>query len=85
MSSDLTYKVDHIPEDSNKRTGLFMDVEYITIHSTGNPNSTAAVERNWLTNPDNNNSTAFHIVVDEDEAIEVFPLDEVAWHAGDTG
>lgn len=83
MSSDLTYKVDHIPEDSNKRTGLFMDVEYITIHSTGNPNSTAAVERNWLTNPDNNNSTAFHIVVDEDEAIEVFPLDEVAWHAGD--
>jgi N-acetylmuramoyl-L-alanine amidase CwlA len=55
----------------------------ITIHNTGNPSSTARNERNWLTNPSNNRQASFHIVIDEKEAIECLPLNEVAWHAGD--
>jgi N-acetylmuramoyl-L-alanine amidase CwlA len=55
----------------------------ITIHNTGNPTSTARNERNWLTNPSNDRQASFHIVVDEKEAIECIPLNEVAWHAGD--
>jgi N-acetylmuramoyl-L-alanine amidase len=55
----------------------------ITIHSTGNPRSTARNERAWLTNPSNNRQASWHIVVDEKEAIEAIPLNEVAWHAGD--
>ncbi|MGG4552622.1 N-acetylmuramoyl-L-alanine amidase [Paenibacillus humicus] len=55
----------------------------ITIHNTGNPSSTAAGERNWLTNPTNNRQASYHIVVDEREAIECLPLNESAWHAGD--
>src|SRR5690554_5620733 len=55
----------------------------ITIHNTGNPTSTARNERGWLTNPANDRTASFHIVVDEREAIECIPLNETAWHAGD--
>ena len=60
-----------------------MTPKYLTIHSTGNPSSTAKNERAWLTNPTNDRTASYHIVVDEKEAIEVLPLNEVAWHAGD--
>lgn len=62
-----------------------MDWEYVTIHNTGNPDSTARNERDWLTNPSNNRVASYHIVVDAKEAIECIPFDEVAWHAGDGG
>lgn len=55
----------------------------ITIHNTGNINSSARGERSWLTSPSNSRQASFHIVVDEKEAIECIPLNEVAWHAGD--
>jgi N-acetylmuramoyl-L-alanine amidase len=54
----------------------------ITIHSTGNPSSTAKNEREWLTNPSNTRIASWHICIDEREAIEAIPLDEVAFHAG---
>jgi len=60
-----------------------MHPETITIHNTGNPKSTARNERGWLTNPANNRTASFHIVIDEREAIECIPLNENAWHAGD--
>jgi N-acetylmuramoyl-L-alanine amidase len=81
----MNYVVDHIPKSTphNRRNGWVMKPEYITIHSTGNPQSTAKNERGWLTNPSNTRQASFHIVVDEREAIECIPLNEVAWHAGD--
>lgn len=60
-----------------------MSPQYITVHSTGNPKSTASNERNWLSNPGNKATASWHIVVDGKEAIEAIPLNEVAWHAGD--
>lgn len=77
------YIVNHIPIDNYKRPNLKMDAEYLTIHSTANPNSTAQNERDWLTNKTNTRQASFHIVVDENTAIECIPFDEVAWHAGD--
>lgn len=83
------YIVDHIPETINgiknrKRPALPMDWETITVHNTGNPRSTARDERNWLTNSLNaNNSTGYHLVVDESEVIECIPTWENAYHAGD--
>jgi len=62
-----------------------MSPQYITIHSTGNPKSTARNERAWLTNPANKVTASWHICVDEKEAVEAIPLNEVAWHAGDGG
>ncbi len=81
----MNYRVDHIPKNTAKdrRPGLAMQATTITIHNTGNPSSTAANERGWLTNPSNDRTASFHIVVDEREAIECIPLNENAWHAGD--
>ena len=81
----MNYIIDHIPRTTpcNRRPGLSMSPQYITIHSTGNPSSTARNERAWLTNPSNKVTASWHIVVDEKEAIEAIPLTEVAWHAGD--
>src|SRR5690554_2123651 len=81
----MEYIVDHIPKgtSNNRRPGLAMAPTTITIHNTSNPRSTARNERAWLTNPANDRIASFHIVVDENEAIECIPLNEVAWHAGD--
>ena len=81
----MRYLIDHIPRNTpyGRRPGIAMQPEYITIHSTGNEKSTARNERDWLVNPKNTRKASWHICVDENEAIEAIPLDEVAWHAGD--
>jgi N-acetylmuramoyl-L-alanine amidase len=81
----VPYRRDHIPTQTphNRRPGVFMTPQYLTIHSTGNPSSLPQGERAWLTNPSNERTASFHIVVDAKEAIECIPLNEVAWHAGD--
>lgn len=83
----MNYIIDHIPPSTphNRRPGLAMVPQYITIHSTGNPKSTARNERAWLTNPSNKVTASWHICVDEKEAVEAISLNEVAWHAGDGG
>lgn len=78
----MIYKIQHIPINKDKRPGIKIVPEYITIHSTGNPKSTAENERNWLINPDNNRVASWHIVVDEKEIIEAIPLNELAYHSG---
>lgn len=78
----MNYIKDHIPISKDKRPAIKMKPTTITIHSTGNPNSTARNERGWLTNPSNTRTASWHIVVDEKEAIEAIPLDEIAYHAG---
>lgn len=82
---NYTYRKDHIPRGTahNRRPGLALTATTITIHNNANPTSTAANERAWLTNPSNKRTASYHIVVDAKEAIEVLPLNEVAWHAGD--
>lgn len=79
------YKKDYIPKTTpyNRRPGLLLEPTTITIHNTGNPSSNAQNERGWLTNSSNTRTASFHIVIDEKEAIEVIPLNEVGWHAGD--
>lgn len=78
----MIYRIQHIPINRDKRPGNKIVPEYITIHSTANPKSTAQNERNWLTNPSNHRIASWHIVVDEKEAIEAIPLTELAYHAG---
>lgn len=82
---NTSYRVDHIPKSTshNRRPGTRLEASTITIHNTGNPSSTARNERAWLTNSLNTRTASFHIVIDDKEAIEVIPLNEVAWHAGD--
>ncbi|MGG4398190.1 N-acetylmuramoyl-L-alanine amidase [Paenibacillus thiaminolyticus] len=83
--SMYNYIVDHIPRNTpnDRRPGIAMTANTLTIHTTGNPDSSARNERGWLTNPSNKRTASYHIVVDEHEVIEVIPLTENAWHAGD--
>lgn len=78
----MNYKIDHIPRSAHKRPGTKMTATSVTIHSTANPKSTALNERNWLVNPSNDRTASWHIVVDDKEAIEAIPLNEIAYHAG---
>lgn len=80
----MNYKINHIPIDPKKRTGKKVNMSTITIHSTANPKSTAMNERNWLTNPSNNRSASWHIAVDDKEIVEAIPLNEQAYHSGNT-
>lgn len=78
----MNYIKDHIPISKGKRPATKMKPTTITIHSTANPKSTAKNERDWLVNPSNNRTASWHICVDEKQAVEAIPLNEVAWHAG---
>jgi len=78
----MNYIKNHIPLTIGKRPGTKIIPEYLTIHSTANPTSTALNERNWLLNPANDRAASWHIAVDEKEAIEAIPLNEMAYHAG---
>ena len=79
----VQYIADHIPV-SNKRPGIKRQIKYIVIHNTANEESTARNERDYLTNPNNISSTSFNIVVDDKEIIEAIPVNEIAFHAGDS-
>lgn len=81
----MNYRKDYIPKGTafNRRPANVMTATTITIHNTGNPASSAANERAWLTNGSNARTASFHIAVDEREAIECIPLNENAWHSGD--
>lgn len=57
-----------------------MNAEFITIHNTANKAS-AEDEITYMIN--NNNSTSFHVAVDDVEIIECIPFNRNAWHAGD--
>lgn len=83
----MNYIIDHIPVGLRRPT-FPLTPNFITIHSTSNETSTAKNEMAWLTNPINcppkySPHASWHIVVDEKEAIEAIPLNEIAWHAGD--
>ncbi len=80
--NSVPYIINHIPL-SSRRPGLSRKPKTLTVHSTGNPRSTAQNERAWLVNPKNTRLASWHVAVDEKEAVEAIPLNEVAWHAGD--
>lgn len=78
----MNYKRQHIPISNDKRPGTKAVMTSITIHSTANERSTAQNERDWLVNPSNKRKASWHIAVDDKEAVEAIPLDEVAYHSG---
>lgn len=78
------YKTQLIPKTAKgRRSQLKMTPEYITIHSTGNHRSTAQNEADNVCNNNPDMQVSFHWVVDDKQAINVIPENEVAWHAGD--
>lgn len=80
-----TVKQQFIPASRTKqRPGYAMTPQYITIHSTGNPKSTAQNEANYVCY-NSDRQASYHYVCDDSQIIQVLPVNEVAWHAGDGG
>lgn len=63
------------------RPGIAMTPTTLTVHSTGNPPSTAQNERDNINRADNHKKVSFHYVVDDKDCIACIPPNEVAWHA----
>lgn len=72
-------RVMHIPADRPNRPGRPLEAEWVTVHNTANPTSTAVGEATYAAR---RADASFHYVVDEREVVEVVPPDEVAYHAG---
>lgn len=66
----------------SKRPGGNYQKTTLTIHSTGNRESSARNERMWLDTPTNRRDASWHYVVDENTIIQAIPEAEEAWHAG---
>ena len=71
-----------IPKSKAKRPGAKIAVNYLTIHSTGNPKSTAQNERDNLARTTNTRKVSFNYVVDDKQIIECVPPGEITYHAG---
>lgn len=80
-----TYKVMHLDQTQHNlkyKYGTSFTPTEITYHQTSN-NASALNERNYLNNRTDNVYIGFHIVVDDQMAIECLPLNVQTWHAGD--
>ena len=75
---------DILKSNHRLRTNKKTKMTSITIHSTGNPSSTALNERKWLDNPTNTRNASWHYVIGETDIVQAIPSDEVAWHSGTT-
>lgn len=78
----ITVTQKHLTKGHRVRPGTKLNIKYLTIHSTGNPTSTADAERRWLDNPTNTREASWHYCIDQKECIEAIPPTEVAWHCG---
>lgn len=80
-----TYKVMHLdqtPHNLKYKYGSSFTPTEITYHQTSN-DAKALNERNYLNNRTDKVYIGFHIVVDDQVAIECLPLNIQTWHAGD--
>lgn len=76
-----------IPKGNRNRPGDKLNVAplWITIHDTGNPGAGADAQMHatFVKNGGGESSVSFHGTVDDAEAIQLLPADEIGWHAGD--
>lgn len=78
----MRYIKDHLPvKVGGRRSGIkLLGVKFVTVHDTGNINSTARNNADYYTRTAAGNQQSAHVFVDDVEAIELVPLNEKAWH-----
>lgn len=81
----LTIRQSFIPFGNPNRPGKRRTVRGITVHETANTSrgANAEMHRRFTHNGGGDHNVSFHYVVDDSEAIQLLPLNENAWHAGD--
>ena len=88
---DIPVEIRLIPaSQKNQRPGIKMTPASWVQHETGNtrPGANADAERRYLEQgaPDSSGRSqllSYHFTVDDTKAIQLLPVDEVAWHGGD--
>lgn len=81
----VPFRVALIPKGNRNRPGYPMRPEWVTVHETGNPNvgANAEMHRRFVHGGGGSEGVSFHFVVDDREVIQLLPLTENGWHAGD--
>ena len=81
----VPFRVALIPKDNENRPGYPMRPEWVTVHETGNPRPGANAEAHRVFTHDGGgkDTVSFHFVVDDREVVQLLPLTENGWHAGD--
>jgi hypothetical protein len=81
----VSYRISWIPAANANRPGYHMRPSWITVHETANENAGANAEmhRRFVHNGGGSEGVSFHYVVDDREVIQLLPLVENGWHAGD--
>jgi N-acetylmuramoyl-L-alanine amidase len=81
----VAYRISWIPEGNANRPAYPMRPTWITIHETANesPGANAEMHRRFVHAGGGLGQVSFHYVVDDQEIIQLLPLVENGWHAGD--
>lgn len=81
----VPFRVALIPKGNRNRPGYPMTPAWVTVHETANtrPGANAEMHRQFVWNGGGREGVSFHFVVDDREVIQLLPLTENAWHAGD--
>lgn len=64
------------------RPGTRMNVQWLTIHETGNAKVGADAEAHQRYAQNNDRSVSYHWAVDDKVMLQILPDNEIAWHAG---
>jgi len=81
----VRYRISWIPAGNGNRPGYPMQPSWITVHETANeaPGANAEMHRRFVHAGGGIGQVSFHYVVDDYEIIQLLPLVENGWHAGD--
>jgi hypothetical protein len=80
-----TYRISWIPDGNTNRPAYPMRPTWVTVHETANesPGANAEMHRRFVHAGGGLGQVSFHYVVDDTEIIQLLPLIENGWHAGD--
>ena len=86
IPADLQFRVEIIPAwQTNQRPGIPMAPEFYTQHETGNPSfgAGAVMHSRYMHTGAGGQQLGYHLTIDDGVLIQMVPLNEVTWHAGD--
>jgi N-acetylmuramoyl-L-alanine amidase len=82
----LNYQKKHIRVNEHTRSGdKLLKLQAIVVHYTANNGGNADMHYNYFNNGAGGRYAGAHIFVDRHKALEIIPLDEVAYHANERG
>lgn len=81
---DIPIYKEIIKRSPERRPGIQMEPQYITVHNTGNRDYGAdALMHHYLLYYSTDSTTSWHYTVDNSSIYQHLPLNEVGYHAGD--